>query len=200
MEDIVYGLFPTPVFKTKITPLTEGQKETVFNNIETVQQENNIRSKDLFILNNPCLSLLKKEVESSLERYKEQIISPRTEVSFPLTNSWGIATRPGEKHHMHHHPNAFLSGVIYLQTLSKDYLKFIRDGQETIQIFSSELNPFNSRTWSFPVEDNDLLIFPSHFRHAVDTNTQEKSRCTIAFNTWIKGTIGCKEVVSELIL
>ena len=180
--------------------MTEEQKETVFNDIEIVKQESNIRSKNLFILDNPYLNLLKKEVENSLERYKEKIISPKTNVIFPLTNSWAIATRPGEKHHIHHHPNSFLSGVIYLQTLNEDYLRFIREGQETIQIFSSEFNPFNSTSWCIPVENNDLLIFPSSFKHTVDTNTQEKPRCTIAFNTWIKGTIGCKEVVSELIL
>lgn len=199
MSDSIFALFPTPVFKTKISSLTEEHKKILFSEeVDMKQQVSNIRSKDIHILNRPCFSSLKKEVEKHLETYVKQIICPQKDIELVITNSWFIVTKPGQKHHIHHHPNSYISGVIYIQTLKEDYLKFIRDGEEYIQIFASSYNPFNCRTWNLEVQEKDLLIFPSSLRHCVDTNSQDTDRSTIAFNTWIKGTIGCDTVVSSL--
>ena len=45
----------------------------------------------------------------------------------------------------------------------------------------------------------ELILFPSMTNHSVDVNVQtEKTRYTLAFNTWVRGTIG--DSTSTLVL
>ena len=39
------------------------------------------------------------------------------------------------------------------------------------------------------VKNGDLILFPSTLMHSVKTNTTDKERISLAFNSFIKGTV-----------
>jgi ectoine hydroxylase-related dioxygenase (phytanoyl-CoA dioxygenase family) len=59
---------------------------------------------------------------------------------------------------------------------------------------------FNSTEWSVSVEDGDILIFPSSCFHHVKVNQSNNRRISIAFNTFVRGTIGSESAGADLIL
>jgi ectoine hydroxylase-related dioxygenase (phytanoyl-CoA dioxygenase family) len=54
----------------------------------------------------------------------------------------------------------------------------------------SKDTPFNGFKKNFLPKNGDLFIFPSHLLHAVDKNKIEKERHCLAFNVFIRGTLG----------
>ena len=61
-------------------------------------------------------------------------------------------------------------------------------------------NIWNSETWFFPVETGNLFMFPSSTTHQVETKQGNNTRISLAFNTFIKGTLGDNSGLTELIL
>ena len=56
-------------------------------------------------------------------------------------------------------------------------------------------------SWSFPVKSNELFLFPSWMEHQVDANEKAtKNRISLAFNVYVKGTVGNMHELNELIL
>jgi ectoine hydroxylase-related dioxygenase (phytanoyl-CoA dioxygenase family) len=55
---------------------------------------------------------------------------------------------------------------------------------------ASEYHAANSEEWNIPLEDNDVIIFPSKMYHSVAPNRTDNLRISIAFNSFIRGTIG----------
>jgi len=51
----------------------------------------------------------------------------------------------------------------------------------------------NSSSWRLPVKRGDLLVFPSNLSHYVEPQEQineDNFRCSISFNTFVKGALG----------
>jgi ectoine hydroxylase-related dioxygenase (phytanoyl-CoA dioxygenase family) len=61
-----------------------------------------------------------------------------------------------------------------------------------------EWNSFNSSSWWFPVKTGDIVIFPSSLIHSVETKQGNNTRISLAFNVFIKGTIGINNSLTEL--
>jgi ectoine hydroxylase-related dioxygenase (phytanoyl-CoA dioxygenase family) len=59
---------------------------------------------------------------------------------------------------------------------------------------------FNSMEWTVPVEDLDIIIFPSTLFHYVKPNTSNRDRISIAFNTFARGHIKTESTGADLIL
>jgi ectoine hydroxylase-related dioxygenase (phytanoyl-CoA dioxygenase family) len=45
---------------------------------------------------------------------------------------------------------------------------------------------------------NDVLLFSSRLTHMVEQNVSQQQRHSIAFNTYVKGTLGNYRAVTEL--
>jgi hypothetical protein len=92
-----------------------------------------------------------------------------------------------------------LSGVYYLQTAREDHIKFINDPKPVLELEKSEYNIWNSNTYLVPVKDNSITIFPSSTMHSVDAHTEEDyERISIAFNMFVRGTLGSRESMTYL--
>jgi hypothetical protein len=89
--------------------------------------------------------------------------------------------------------------VFYPQADSKvDKIYFYKDGYERIKIPAAEYNTYNSESWWFEVGAGDLILFPSHLTHMVQTKEDDNTRISIAFNTFLKGYIGSDESLTGL--
>jgi ectoine hydroxylase-related dioxygenase (phytanoyl-CoA dioxygenase family) len=65
-------------------------------------------------------------------------------------------------------------------------------------VCDSERNMFNSPHFKIKCEAGLLVLFPSDLKHSVETNASEDNRMSLAFNTYISGTIGNKYLLNLL--
>jgi uncharacterized protein (TIGR02466 family) len=198
---IVQSLFPTPVACFTLDQgLTPAEQQFVMSQ-ETRQSMGNTMTVDVDILKNANLARLTQFIQHSLNLYFENIYKPKTPCTVEITQSWINYTRPGEYHHRHDHPNSLLSGVYYIDVDdAHDSIFFFNREFRQIQIVPTEHNMFNSDSWQVPVKTNDLLIFPSSVPHMVTTTKTNKTRISLAFNTFVKGEIGSNTGLTDLII
>jgi uncharacterized protein (TIGR02466 family) len=194
-------IFPTPVmFNTLNREFTTLELNYIKGHSKkTYQNMGNTTSLNNYILNEPELSGLKNIVQQNIENYISKVYKPKYPVMPYITQSWLNWTEPGEYHHTHEHPNSFISGVLYINSdIKEDKIKFYKPGYQQINLDSDIYDMLNSKSWWFSVKTKDIVIFPSSLTHNVEKVTSGKTRISLAFNTFLKGTIGDNRKLTEL--
>jgi uncharacterized protein (TIGR02466 family) len=203
MEATINGIFPTPIYISKIDrELTK--KELSFidkSKLEIYNNEGNTTSNNNYILNNKEFKTLKEELDLKVQDYFNKIICPANNITPYITQSWLNYTETNQYHHKHAHPNSLISGVFYINCDEEnDKIKFFNDNYKTIKPEIKEWNIWNSETWWFSVKTGDIILFPSSLVHMVETKQGDNTRISLAFNVFIKGTVGNNKNLTELIL
>ena len=203
MEAIINGIFPTPIYISKLdrelTPLelkfVDKSKKDFYKN------DGNITSNNNYILNEKPFANIKKELDLRVQDYFDKVISPANSITPYITQSWLNYTETNQYHHKHAHPNSLVSGVFYINCDDKfDKIKFFNDTYKTIKPEIKDWNIWNSETWWFSVKTGDIILFPSSLTHMVETKEGTNTRISLAFNVFIKGTVGINKQLTELIL
>ena len=203
MEEKINGIFPTPIYISKINrELTN--KELLFidkTKSDCNNNEGNITSSDNYILNNLAFKNLKQEIDLIVQDYFNKVLSNTDSVTPYITQSWLNYTETNQYHHKHEHPNSLVSGVFYINCDEKfDKIKFFNNKYKPIKLEVKEWNLWNSESWWFPVKTGNIVLFPSSLTHMVETKEGTNTRISLAFNTFIKGTVGVNKNLTELIL
>jgi uncharacterized protein (TIGR02466 family) len=203
MEAIINGIFPTPIYISKLDrELTK--KELLFinkNKLDVYKNEGNTTSNDNYILNNKAFENLKTDLDLRVKDYFEKVISPTDAITPYITQSWLNYTETNQYHHKHAHPNSLVSGVFYINCDNKfDKIKFFNDTYKTIKPEIKDWNLWNSESWWFSVKTGDIILFPSSLTHMVETKEGDNTRISLAFNVFIKGTVGNNKNLTELII
>ena len=206
MKYEINNLFPSPVYIVKRdSNLSSKEEKDIEDIIKEGMYKNtgNSTSNNNYIFNGK-LKKIKQFCEQQLKIYVEQAINPKEELDFYITQSWLNVTKPGEYHHHHSHQNSIISGVFYISTEEDDKITFTdpnRKIKEKILFEQKEFNLWNSTTWFFPVNNNELILFPSWLSHQVLSNEKATTdRISISFNTFVKGRLGIHKDLTELIL
>ena len=203
MEATINGIFPTPVYISKLdrtlTPLelkfVDKSKKDFYKN------EGNITTKNNYILNEKPFANIKKELDLRVQDYFDKVISPSNNITPYITQSWLNYTETNQYHHKHAHPNSLVSGVFYINCDEEhDKIKFFNDTYKTIKPEVKDYNIWNSESWWFSVKTGDVILFPSSLTHMVETKQGDNTRISLAFNVFIKGTVGNNKNLTELIL
>ena len=203
LESSINGIFPTPVYMSKLdrklTPLelkfVDKTKKNSHNN------EGNITSNNNYILNEKPFKNLKKDLELRVQDYFNKIICTANNITPYITQSWLNYTEINQFHHKHAHPNSLVSGVFYINCHKElDKIKFFNDTYKTIRLKIKDWNLWNSESWWFTVKTGDLVMFPSSLTHMVENKEGTNTRISLAFNVFIKGTVGSDKELTELIL
>lgn len=194
----VVSLFPTPVYKATI-PLTDA--EIAYAKQADISYDNklgNFYSEDVDILDLEVYSGLKSDIMQHVKRYAQEVLKINQELYICL--SWFTRNPPGSQMHRHFHRNSFLSGTLYITDASpiKFWSKQTPIFNQFFDITAKEYNVFNSSSWTLPVEKNDLLIWPSYFEHSVEPNEMKEDRISLAFNVFIKDSVGEKDNLTFL--
>jgi uncharacterized protein (TIGR02466 family) len=193
------GLFPTPVGEFYFDKQLSKKQLSFLNDQKQKTNEGNTTSEFRRILDDDCVKDLRVFVDDCIAQYMANTYAPKFDVKLQITQSWMNYTKPGQFHHKHAHPNSFLSGVFYINAdPEKDKIYFFKDGYERIKLETENWNLFNSESWWVPVETNKLVLFPSNFTHMVQTVEAEKTRVSLAFNTFPKGYIGNDDSLTGL--
>jgi len=198
----VIPLFSTPVYRINLGDILKDNKKTVdyIKELCTLKDnEGNITwqtdvhgSSD--VLKSNKLRVLNKKIKENIELYIYNVLEWKEVVKLQITSSWcNEINKKGQYHHPHGHPNSIISGVFYFETLEEDKIIFHNNNLQREAYYDfplSNYNIFNSSTWWIPVENNDLILFPSDFRHSVPVNTKndfsKNRRFSLSFNTFFK--------------
>jgi len=203
VEASINGIFPTPIYISKLdrelTPLE--LKFVDKNKKDFYKNDGNITSNNNYILNEKTFNNIKKELDLRVQDYFDKVISPANNITPYITQSWLNYTETNQYHHKHQHPNSLVSGVFYINCDEKfDKIKFFNDKYQTIKPEIKNWNIWNSETWWFSVKTGDVILFPSSLTHMVETKQGDNTRISLAFNVFIKGTIGDNKQLTELVL
>ena len=188
---------PTVIYKDKISLGDSLEKEEFLDNLIS----NNVGlSQRMDVLDLDLFSDLRSQVYSHIKWYEQNICGFNEEISLYITDSWYRETIPGNDHPIHNHPNSLLSGVIYLNVpensghhskLNFETGHFIFKGFHFD--YYQNVNKYNAKSTFISVETGDIVIFPSWMEHYVtDNESTNQSRKIISFNTFIKGTVTCR--------
>ena len=205
-NEAIHGLFPCPVYIVK-RDLELSPKED--KDIEDIIEEGlnkdtgNSMSVNTYIFNSK-LKEIKQFCAQQITIYVKEVITPKEELDFYITQSWLNVTKPNEYHHNHSHPNSIISGVFYISTEEDDKITFTDPNaivREIIKFEKEKFNIWNSATWFFNVTNNELVLFPSWLNHGVEINKKATTdRISISFNTFVRGNMGNERAKTELIL
>jgi uncharacterized protein (TIGR02466 family) len=203
IESNINGIFPTPIYISKLdrklTPLE--LKFVDKNKKDFYKNDGNITSNNNYILNEKPFINIKKELDLRVQDYFDKVISPANNITPYITQSWLNYTETNQYHHKHAHPNSLVSGVFYINCDEKhDKIKFFNDTYKTIKLEIKDWNIWNSESWWFSVKTGDVILFPSSLTHMVETKQSDNTRISLAFNVFIKGTVGNNKNLTELIL
>ena len=203
-EPVIYSIFPTPIYTTKIDRKFTKQELQFVKEQKNHCKNNtgNINTKDTYILNKKQFKNIKKFLNQCCKDYLKRVICPKNNIELYITQSWLNYTEENQFHHQHAHPNSVVSGVLYFNcNKDNDKIKFTNPkGYLQLKPQINEYNIWNSDTWWFPLETGKLIMFPSSTIHQVDTKKGNNTRISLAFNTFYKGAIGSNNNLTELIL
>jgi uncharacterized protein (TIGR02466 family) len=202
-EPVIHGIFPTPITFSDLGREFTPEELAIFEDAgkTMVSNSGNTTSADNYLLDRPGLENLKAIILGAVQHYMDKVIVADSEKVTPyITQSWLNYTEAGQYHHKHAHPNSFLSGVLYIDADEKnDKIFFYEDGYKQIKIPPKEWNLFNSESWYFTVKTAQIVVFPSHLTHMVEAKAGDNRRCSLAFNTFLRGKIGSQSELTELL-
>ena len=203
MEAIINSIFPTPIYISKLNRDITAKESSFIDKtkLDVYNNEGNKTSNDNYILNNIAFKDLKKELDLKEQYYFDKVISPANNITPYITQSWLNYTETNQYHHKHQHPNSLISGVFYINCNEEhDKIKFFNENYKPIKLETKDWNLWNSESWWFPVKTGDIILFPSSLTHMVETKQGDNTRISLAFNIFIKGTVGDSKNLTELVL
>lgn len=196
------GIFPTPVYFTNIGRSFTEEELTYMKELEDEcrPNEGNTTSSNHYILQKPLMEDINNIITKEVNNFLKQLYAHTYPVEAYVTQSWLNYTKKGQWHHKHNHSNSFLSGVLYINASPlSDKIYFFNDEKPYIfKLTPGEYNMFNSESWWFPIKTGDIVIFRSDLTHAVETVETDDTRISLAFNTFLRGTIGHEDTLTGL--
>jgi len=198
----LHPVFPKPIYRTFLKKgLTKKEIDFAIKIKDLTKNEGNINSKNAYVLNQKRFHKLKKKLEDIVKNYVDNVICPKNKIKPYITQSWFNYTNTNEYHHKHSHSNSIISGVLYfLVDPNLDSIVFCDDKHESLSVEKKSYNLYNSKTWSFPIEKNQVILFPSDLVHQVHRKQGNNLRLSLAFNVFLKGKLGNYGSLTELIL
>ena len=203
IQSSINGIFPTPVYISKLNRELTNEELLFVNKtkLNVYKNESNATSNDNYILNNKIFKDLKTDLDLRVKDYFKKVVSPTDAITPYITQSWLNYTETNQYHHKHQHPNSLVSGVFYINCDEKfDKIKFYKEKYQTIKPEVKDYNLYNSEFWWFSVKTLDIIMFPSSLTHMVETKEGTNTRISLAFNVFVKGTVGVNKNLTELFL
>lgn len=197
----VQPLFATPLVRADVSDaITQDQIEYV-QSLKMIKNVNNLISEDLYIFEHPQLAGFKKAIAEVLNRYATDVLGITQELV--VTQSWALSNPPGVGMHSHSHSNSLVSGSFYYAPLPDPVSRVFFDrhtAYQRIQLLPSneKRNIFNTAINVIEPKEGEVLLFPSEINHMIEANGAPVERKAIAFNAFVKGTIGDYRDVSQL--
>lgn len=187
----IYPLFSSPIYTTKFDVDTKKVLKDVANTKFHHIYENstiNQGSETVYWLDD--YDDLKKGLELEVNKYTDGTLGYMNK--FKITTSWVTKTEKNQGSRFHNHRNCMFSAIWYIQAdEDSGHIEFTHFNDSRYDLKIKESNIWTASLFDFPVEDNMLMIFPSHLYHRImPSKTSKTTRYSIAFNLIPDGLIG----------
>lgn len=189
-------LFAIPLYRTIIGEPTESEQQHLQGVAMTPGRSQALNSTNLHILDVIQLRELRGKIDQGILEYMKHLGVDMTEISMNITTSWVNRYARGDLTHQHHHSNSIISGVYYLEDCDETApIQFHRAPgyvnlwPNTINLPIKQHNALNIDVVTVIPKAGELIMWPSHLAHSVPPNQSDTDRHTIAFNTFVKGTL-----------
>lgn len=197
----VHTLFAEPYFRASIAGSISPQQIAFIQNLKMTTNPENMISENLYIFEEPELKSVKDAIQEILDIYARDVLCIPQQLY--VTQSWSLICKSGMGMHSHSHSNSILSGSLYYCELPAPVsgMVFTRyDSYQQIDLppDAQKRNIYNSPINRVIPKQNDVLLFSSRLTHMVEQNQSNQLRHSIAFNTFVKGTLGNLRAVTEL--
>jgi len=189
----VEHLFPVPLYRTKLEYKLNFDEFKFLKSLKYFRRSSfNLSSENTRVLDESIFQNLKINLETHLNVMTKEVM--KYDNKFYITNSWINVNPQGTFHKIHHHVNSIFSGVFYIKIpTNAPSISFSKTIRPEILIEPTEWNFYNSTDWRISVLEGELLIFPSNIQHAVLENNDQEDRVSLAFNSFVSGSIGSND-------
>lgn len=144
---------------------------------------------------------LKRIIDAHMNQYVFGVLgASRETVYLEHLSSWVNLHHEGDRAASHVHVNSMFSGVVYLEVPenSGDLIfslpsMFPTCTTNTVNLDIVDPNLYNMREFPIAPEQGMIVIFPSHIPHYVTASRSPLHRYSVAFNYFVKGSVGYDE-------
>ena len=197
----VHTLFAEPYFRANIAGSISPQQIAYIKSLKMVDNPENMISENLYIFEEPELKSVKDAIQELLDIYTRDVLCIPQQIY--VTQSWSLICKSNMGMHSHSHSNSILSGSLYYCELPTPPAGMIFTRYDSYQQIdlppdAQKRNIYNSPINRVVPKQNDVLLFSSRLTHMVEQNQSSQPRHSIAFNTFVKGTLGNMRAVTEL--
>lgn len=197
----VHPLFAEPYFRANIAGSITPRQIDFIRNLKMVRNTENLISENLYIFEEPELKSIRDAVQEVLDIYARDVMCIPQKLY--VTQSWALVCMPGIGMHGHSHSNSILSGSLYYCDLPSPPSSMVFTRHTSFQQIELPPDPAKRNLYNSPINRvmprrDDVFLFSSRLTHMVETNTSDQPRHSIAFNTFVKGTLGDYRAVTEL--
>jgi len=200
----IHPIFPHPIYFSKLERALTKEELKIVDEYKkkTHPNDSNTTSNDNYILENKSLKNLKKDLHTKVMDYFNEVVCTDNSIIPYITQSWINYTKTNQFHHKHTHSNSYISGVFYIDAQKEvDSITFYKTKTEdTVELNVTKHNPFNSMSFLFPVETGNIFLFRSSLIPGVNKKKGNNIRISLSFNVFVKGTLGNKKGLTELVL
>ncbi len=194
-------LFAEPMFRADISEAISPEQVEHIQTLPMVENQTNLISDDKYIFKNPKLKSISDAVQEALDVYAEQVMGITQ--SLYVTQSWSLINTPGKGMHGHTHSNSVVSGSLYYCDMPEPASRMIFDRHRVYQQLKldpevEKRNLFNTPMNLVLPKKGEIYLFSSSLQHMVEPNISSRERYSIAFNAFVRGTLGGYVDVSEL--
>ena len=192
MKYLEYTLFPTLVMVFKY----EKDFSKEFEYIKNIKYTDTI-SSNKYLLYEPELKNLKQFFHEAISFYMQEKFKSNQKVA--ISQSWSTALEKGQGFDEHDHPNSLINGCFYFNTTKNSSpLKLIKVGQQTLYPQMSSLSEYNMGRFDVHTGPGQLVLFPNTLHHMVNKSTENETRRSLAFNTFMLDKLGSEELMTEV--
>ena len=200
----IQPLFAVPYFRANVAHAISEEQVAFIKNLKMLPNKQNLISENLYIFNEPELKSIAEAVQEALDMFAQTVMGIQNQRLY-VTQSWALTNNPGVGMHPHSHSNSIISGSLYYDELPQPSSRMIFDRHTAYQQLKITPDADKNNLYNTPVnvitpESKEILLFSSDLNHQVEANASDKPRHSIAFNCWLKGTIGDLRDVSALVM
>ncbi|MBT8087593.1 MAG: 2OG-Fe(II) oxygenase family protein [Gammaproteobacteria bacterium] len=197
----IQALFAEAIFRADIGHAISDEQVEFIHNQKMVTNQVNLISENLYLFEEPEMASIREAIQETLDTYAREVMGISQQLY--VTQSWSLINEQDVGMHGHSHSNSIVSGSLYYCGLAEPVAKMVFDRHKTYQQIelvpdNDKMNIYNAPHNVITPRKNEVLLFPSGLQHFVEPNQSPVPRHSIAFNTFVRGTLGNKRDVSEL--
>jgi len=200
-EFTVKPLFAEPYFVTNIADAIAPKQIDYCKGITMIENQVNRISDELYLFEQREMASIKAAVDQALAQFAREVMGIAQKLE--VTQSWALENPPGVGMHGHTHSNSVVSGSLYFAPMPDPPGNMIFERHNHYRQLELAVDPARTNIYNAPrnaivPKQGDLVLFSSAIQHYVEPNQSDEVRHSIAFNTFVRGTIGSFRDVSEL--